>query len=391
MKLFVLGVPHTQTTRAFSTCAFTMKAWYLCQMLHSRGHEVIHLGVEGSDPPCTENVAVISREEWAAHYEHPGAKYYNTATDGSLRAYHEQYAARVRAAIEARITRPWEAIVACTWGAAQIAATQGLPQFIVEAGIGYRHTWAQYRVFSSYAWMHFHYGKEGKYGGNSWYDVVIPNEIDPELFGYGDVDAASGSARRAEPTKSDELLFMGRMNDDKGVAIAIDVARRVGRKIAIVGQGDPARFLKDNPHARYLPPVDCDGRRKLMAKAAAFLCPTQYIEPLGNVALEAQLSGTPVICTDWGGFTETVLHGVTGYRCRTMEQFVWAAKNIDRIDPAACRQWVLDNYSPERIGAMYEEYFTMLLDLGGKGWYEERPSREQLDWLTKCYPTAAER
>ncbi len=92
-----------------------------------------------------------------------------------------------------------------------------------------------------------------------------------------------------------------------------------------------------------MPPVGVEGRRKLMAEAAAFICPTQYVEPYGNVAIEAQASGTPVICTDWGGFTETVLHGYTGYRCRTMEQFEWAAGNIGRIDPAACRQWVVDN------------------------------------------------
>jgi glycosyltransferase involved in cell wall biosynthesis len=380
MKIFVLGVPHTQTTRAFNTCPFTMKAWYQCQMLHRRGHEVIHIGVEGSDPECSENVAAISRDEWGAYYDHPGANFYDTRTDGKVAAYHELYAARVRAAIDARVSRPWEAIVACTWGEAQIRATQGLAQFVVETGVGYRHTWAKYRVFVSYAWMHFHYGAEGKHAGNGWYDVVIPNEIDPELFGWkhGRLEAC--------PTKTDELLFMGRLNDDKGVALAIDVAKRVGRKIVIVGQGDPARFLKDNPHARYLPPVDCEGRRKLMAEAAAFLCPTQYIEPLGNVALEAQASGTPVICTDWGGFTETVLHGVTGYRCRTMEQFVWAAKNIDRIDPATCRRWVIDNFSTERVGQMFEEYYQMLLDLDGDGWYVARPERQQLDWLTKRFP-----
>ena len=390
MKIFVLGVPHTQTTREFNTCPFTIKAWNQCRMLHRRGHEVVHIGVEGSDPECSENVAAISRDEWAAYYEHPGARRYNTQTDGKFQAYQELYASRVRAAIEARVSRPWEAIVACTWGDAQIAATQGLEQFVVESGIGYRHTWAKYRVFISYAWMHFHYGKEGKHAGNGWYDVVIPNAVDPELFDY--------RPREERPQdKSDELLFMGRLNDDKGVAVAIDVARRAGRRIAIVGQGDPARFLSPSPptplspgergHAvRYLPPVDVEGRRKLMAEAAALLCPTIYVEPLGNVALEAQASGTPVISTDWGGFTETVLHGVTGFRCRTMDQFVWAVKNIDRIDPVACRQWVIDNFSLERIGLMFEEYYQMLLDLAGDGWYAEHPDRQDLDWLTHRYP-----
>ncbi|MCI0360248.1 MAG: hypothetical protein L0211_17360 [Planctomycetaceae bacterium] len=127
MKVFVLGVPHTQTMRAFNTCAFTMKAWYQCQMLHRRGHEVIHIGVEGSDPECTENVAAISRDEWAKFYSHPGEKYYTTQTDGNYAPYQVLYASRVRAALDARLSRPWEAIIACTWGDAQIAATRAWP------------------------------------------------------------------------------------------------------------------------------------------------------------------------------------------------------------------------------------------------------------------------
>jgi glycosyltransferase involved in cell wall biosynthesis len=377
MKVFVLGVPHTQTTREFNTCPFTTKAWNQCRMLHQRGHHVVHLGVEGSDPPCSENVAVASYDEWSSLYGHPGAKFYNIKNDGAYRPYHERWARAVREAILARTTRPWEAIVACTWGGTQIEATKDLKQFVVETGIGYRHTWAKYRVFVSYAWMHFHYGRQGKQDGSGWYDVVIPNAVDPELFDF----------RPAE--KMDDFLFMGRLNDDKGVGIAIDAAKRVGRKLTLVGQGDPSRFLKGNPHVKYLPPVDVAGRRQLMSRAAAVFCPTHYVEPLGNVALEAQISGTPVICTDWGGFTETVLHGVTGFRCRTMEQFCWAAKNIQRIRPDACRQWVLDNYSLHRVGGMLEEYFRMLYDLDADGWYAERSDRTELDWLTRRTPVFA--
>jgi len=91
-------------------------------------------------------------------------------------------------------------------------------------------------------------------------------------------------------------LSLGRLNEDKGVAV--DAARCVGRPITIVGQGTPDRFLIDNPHVTYLPPVGVASRRKLMAEAAAFLCPTQYAEPLDGVALETQVSRAPVICTD---------------------------------------------------------------------------------------------
>jgi hypothetical protein len=82
--------------------------------------------------------------------------------------------------------------------------------------------------------------------------------------------------------------------------------------------------------------------------------PAKGDDLLGNEAIEAQLRGTPVISTDWGGFTGTVLHGTTGFRCRTLEQFVWAAKNIDQIDPADCRRWAQTNYGPERIAPMFK-------------------------------------
>jgi hypothetical protein len=73
-----------------------------------------------------------------------------------------------------------------------------------------------------------------------------------------------------------------------------------------------------------------------------------------------------------------------------MEQFVWAAKNIHRIDPAACRRWMVENFSFDRIGPMYEEYFQSLLNLGKKGWYEENERRTELDWLRRSYPSVNE-
>ena len=148
MKIFVLGLPHTQTTKAFTTCAFTMKAYHLCKMLHRRGHEVIHLGTEGSDPECTEHVSVISEERWRKLYGHPGTSFYNLETQApGHKEYHNDFAANMRAEIMKRTPEPNSAIICVTWGGAQQIAVQDLPQFVVESGIGYPHTWAKYRVF----------------------------------------------------------------------------------------------------------------------------------------------------------------------------------------------------------------------------------------------------
>ena len=92
--------------------------------------------------------------------------------------------------------------------------------------------------------------------------------------------------------------------------------------------------------------------------------------------------GCPCIVTDFGVFTETILHGMTGYRCRTWDQFMWAAKNVDKINPYTCHDWCAANYSLDRVGKMYKEYFDSIMDLNGKaGWHTEHPERTQLDWL----------
>jgi hypothetical protein len=87
------------------------------------------------------------------------------------------------------------------------------------------------------------------------------------------------------------------------------------------------------------------------------------------------------------GNSENNLHGVTGFRCRTFEQFLWAASHIDRINPLDCRQWAEANFSIARVGDMYDEYFRSVMNIWtGNGWYEPNPGRRDLDWLRRRYP-----
>jgi glycosyltransferase involved in cell wall biosynthesis len=374
MKFFIFGLPHTKTLNPvdspFTTCAFTSKVWYLCRMMYERGHEVIHLGTEGSNPICTKHISVTSHDEWFKLYGHRSATdFYNIDTDKQFKPYMEIFTKNSRKAIEENCKDPYEAIVCITWGGAQNDAVIGLDQFIVESGVGYPCCTHDFRIYESYAWMHRHL-KNDKTEQGKWYQCVIPNAFDPGIFYLS--------------PKKDYVLYIGRIYDGKGVDIACDVTNKLGYKLKLAGQGDPKPYLKYS-NVEYVGPVGVKDRSKLLSEAVCIMCPTKYIEPFGGVAVEAMLSGTPVISSDWGAFTETVLHDITGYRCRTLNDFYHALKNIKSIDPNACRKWAFNNYSLNKIGEMYETYFKNLLELKEEGWNKILPEN-RLEWIIKKYP-----
>ena len=68
---------------------------------------------------------------------------------------------------------------------------------------------------------------------------------------------------------------------------------------------------------------------QLFLKAKIFFCPSLYVERFVHVVVEAGMCGTPILCTDFGAFTETVLPGKTGFRCRTFQDYIDGVKNID--------------------------------------------------------------
>jgi glycosyltransferase involved in cell wall biosynthesis len=130
-----------------------------------------------------------------------------------------------------------------------------------------------------------------------------------------------------------------------------------------------------------------------MGEAILTFVPTLYIEPFGGVAVEAMMTGCPVLTTDWGAFSENVLHGITGFKCHTLDDFLWSAKHIEEIDRIDCRNWALKNFSMERVRHMYNHYFKQLYNLwyagSGSGWYKVMPGHDvpvYRDWLRRYFP-----
>jgi glycosyltransferase involved in cell wall biosynthesis len=332
-RLHCLAPPHAITAPGFSHCGFTNKLRHFCKFMTEAGHVVWHYGHENSEVVCTEHVTVSDDSTIAAYADWKNTSYNGRLDDECNKAFTANAIREIKKRLQPRD------FILCFYGVGNKSVADAFPNaIIVEPGIGSFKAFAPFRVFESYALMHHTYGREAT--KPKFYDVVIPAFLDPSEFRYSE-------------KKEDWLLFLGRVQPIKGVTVAIDIAKRAGRKLKIAGQGT----LKDVPsHVEMLGYADPVMKADLLSRATALVQPSLYMEPFGNNAIEAAVSGTPTICVDWGGFTENVIHGATGWRCRTMSQFDWAVAFIDKIAPAVCRQWALGNYTVEQARLRYEEY-----------------------------------
>jgi len=361
MRFHVLTPPHNICNLDYTACAYQMKAYKFCKMMTERGHEVILYGVEGMDTQATEQVTTVSREVYDRVYgQHDyHSKFFKYDINDEV---YQTYFKNTIEEIEKRKQK--NDFILPFWGVGNRPICDAHPDLItVEPGIGYAGGhWARWKVFESYAIFHAYKGLTAVGSCNmDNYDVVINNYFDPDDFYY-------------QPKKADYLLFIGRIYGGKGLHIAIQVAKATGHRLVIAGQGSLAEagYAELPDHCDYIGYADRETRKTIMAGARAIIVASQYLEPFGGTQVESLFSGTPIITSDWGAMAELNQHGVTGYRCRTFEQYCWAVRNIDRIDPAVCRSYALNNFSLEAIAPKYEEYFQSVLDVyTGQGWYQE--------------------
>jgi glycosyltransferase involved in cell wall biosynthesis len=372
MRFHILGIPHTVSSKEYNACAYTQKVVKFGKMMKALGHEIIHYGHEDSDLICDEHVSVLTNEDFEISYgSHDWRKTF-FKFDMNDYAYQTFFKNAIR---EVGKRKQKNDFILPFWGAGVRPICDAHEDLIcVEPGIGYAGGhWARWKIFESYAIYHA-YGGLGNVStcNQDWYDVVIPNYFDLDDFEYSD-------------EKEDYFLYLGRVYGGKGVDVAIQATERAGVKLVIAGQKEEGYQLPS--HVEYVGYADVETRKKLMSKAKASFLASMYIEPFGGVQIENLLSGTPTITTDWGSFVENNLHGTTGYRCRTMGDFVDAIKNIDKIKPENCRKFG-ENFSLEKVGEMYEKYFQDVLNVyTGKGWYSDASN---LNALFKIYPSKSE-
>lgn len=144
------------------------------------------------------------------------------------------------------------------------------------------------------------------------------------------------------------LVYLGRISEEKGLAVALDVAHVTHSKIVVLARepdkvavndqyyykseikprlrlyGDEVKLELDRPRdeiARYL-------RGSFALIGPSGYPPSKWAEPFGLFIVEANASGTPAIVYNKGGPAELVVEGKNGYKCDTISEMVRAVDKI---------------------------------------------------------------
>lgn len=234
---------------------------------------------------------------------------------------------------------------------------------VMPMNMGGRHVHHGFTIYSSYAWANYVLGSSVGFTGimppeNEW--TIIPPIFDPTEFTY--------SSRKRENT----ILYLARIQHGKGVITVINLAFKCpNTTFLLVGNWDGPTTgmitidkilcnLNMVPNVKFLGYANAEKRRQLLSEATALIQPSPYCEPFGFNVIEANLSGTPVITSDQGAFSETVIQGKTGYRCRTEEEYLSAIINVSKLSSEDCLAQGM-KYTEEELAPRFMNFFAGIL------------------------------
>jgi glycosyltransferase involved in cell wall biosynthesis len=166
-------------------------------------------------------------------------------------------------------------------------------------------------------------------------------------------------------------LFLGRMNETKGVHRAIDVARaahvplKIAAKMREPGEIEYYRNRVEpllGGDVEYVGEVGPADKYALLRDAVCLLNPIAWPEPFGMVMIEALACGTPVVGTPCGAAPEIVHDGVTGFLRSGPQGLVDAIGQLGALDRADCRAAVDARFSMARMASDHLAAYNALLE-----------------------------
>jgi len=359
--IHLVGLPHTSLNdETYPACAFTAKAVRWIEILDSLDRQVTAYWGGGEDNAACEVVEILSDDERRHLFgDHVATSLPHIGWEGTEH-YWTEFLDRTIKELHTRL-QPGDVIALWGgWTQRRIVEEFRRDYTIIEPAVGYSgiNTEHTHCVFESYAWMHHVYGKWQIQTGRPL-DMVIPNFLRANDF----------------PMRPDGgfALFIGRLSELKGPHVAAKLAKEAGIPLWVAGAGDlhfdgstiecTDGTLVD-PVDEFLGVIGPEKRGVVMGSASVVIVPTQYIEPFGTVHAEALMAGVPVVTTDWGVFTETVVQARDGYRFRTHDQGVASVKAAPSLRGLRIREHAVRRFSMEAVSPMWDEWLE-LIENGG--------------------------
>ena len=207
----------------------------------------------------------------------------------------------------------------------------------------------------------------------------IPNGVDPIRFAPA---LDSEAARQQMGLGPETVLFLGRLDAQKGLDVALDawarvIARRPTAHLVLAGDG-PARTALEK-RARELglaERVRFLGTRpdpeRLLQAGQIFVLPSRS-EGMSNALLEAMATGLGCVATRIGGNSDLLEHGGTGLLVPPGDSEALADALLALLEDvglrirlgAAARAAVIERYGMDRVVREYMDLYTTLT--GGAG------------------------
>jgi glycosyltransferase involved in cell wall biosynthesis len=168
------------------------------------------------------------------------------------------------------------------------------------------------------------------------------------------------------PKPKNYFAAAGRFVPEKGIDIAIQLAKKMGFKLKIAGGPPREEFFekKIKPYlgknVEYVGMLPYSKMGEFYGNAKALLCPIRWEEPFGLYFIEAMACGTPVIAFNRGSAPEIIKNGETGFLVKNLNEMAKKIREIEKIDRKKCREWVEENFT---IGKMVENYEKVFLKI----------------------------